>query len=192
MIFLLDLFKKAKAKGIHTTIDTAGGPFTREELFFSKFQELMQYTDLLLVDIKHIDEKSHKELTGKTNKNILDMIRFLSDIKKPVWIRHVLVPERNDYDEYLNRLNDFIQTLDNVERVEILPVSHTWCLQMKELGLDYPLEGIKSTFERTCGKCKKNPALFVRHILKNRWQLSLHILPVMCYDWCSVFKRGEL
>ena len=89
--FLLDLFKKAKAKGIHTTIDTAGGPFTREELFFSKFQELMQYTDLLLVDIKHIDEKSHKELTGKTNKNILDMIRFLSDIKKPVWIRHVLV-----------------------------------------------------------------------------------------------------
>ena len=71
--FLLDLFKKAKAKGIHTTIDTAGGPFTREEPFFSKFQELMQYTDLLLVDIKHIDEKSHKELTGKTNKNILDM-----------------------------------------------------------------------------------------------------------------------
>ena len=73
--FLLDLFKKAKAKGIHTTIDTAGGSFTREEPFFSKFQELMQYTDLLLVDIKHIDEKSHKELTGKTNKNILDMIR---------------------------------------------------------------------------------------------------------------------
>ena len=64
--FLLDLFKKAKTKGIHTTIDTAGGPFIREEPFFSKFQELMQYTDLLLVDIKHIDEKSHKELTGKT------------------------------------------------------------------------------------------------------------------------------
>ena len=131
--FLLDLFKKAKAKGIHTTIDTAGGPFTREEPFFSKFQELMQYTDLLLVDIKHIDEKAHKELTGKTNKNILDMIRFLSDIKKPVWIRHVLVPERSDYDEYLNRLNDFIQTLDNVERVEILPY-HTWCLQMERAG----------------------------------------------------------
>ena len=88
--FLLDLFKKAKAKGIHTTIDTAGGPFTREEPFFSKFQELMQYTDLLLVDIKHIDEKSHKELTGKTNKNILDMImkiiKFFFDLFKNLFL----------------------------------------------------------------------------------------------------------
>ena len=153
--FLLDLFKKAKAKGIHTTIDTAGGPFTREELFFSKFQELMQYTDLLLVDIKHIDEKSHKELTGKTNKNILDMIRFLSDIKKPVWIRHVLVPERNDYDEYLNRLNDFIQTLDNVERVEILPYHTLGAYKWKELGLDYPLEGINPPSRERVENAKK-------------------------------------
>ena len=153
--FLLDLFKKAKAKGIHTTIDTAGGPFTREEPFFSKFQELMQYTDLLLVDIKHIDEKSHKELTGKTNKNILDMIRFLSDIKKPVWIRHVLVPERSDYDEYLNRLNDFIQTLDNVERVEILPYHTLGAYKWKELGLDYPLEGINPPSRERVENAKK-------------------------------------
>ena len=153
--FLLYLFKKAKAKGIHTTIDTAGGPFTREEPFFSKFQELMQYTDLLLVDIKHIDEKSHKELTGKTNKNILDMIRFLSDIKKPVWIRHVLVPERSDYDEYLNRLNDFIQTLDNVERVEILPYHTLGAYKWKELGLDYPLEGINPPSRERVENAKK-------------------------------------
>ena len=153
--FLLDLFKKAKAKSIHTTIDTAGGPFTREEPFFSKFQELIQYTDLLLVDIKHIDEKSHKELTGKTNKNILDMIRFLSDIKKPVWIRHVLVPERSDYDEYLNRLNDFIQTLDNVERVEILPYHTLGAYKWKELGLDYPLEGINPPSRERVENAKK-------------------------------------
>lgn len=153
--FLLDLFKKANAKGIHTTIDTAGGPFTREESFFSKFQELMQYTDLLLVDIKHIDEKAHKELTGKTNKNILDMIRFLSDIKKPVWIRHVLVPERSDYDEYLNRLNDFIQTLDNVERVEILPYHTLGVYKWKELGLDYPLKGINPPSRERVENAKK-------------------------------------
>ena len=153
--FLLDLFKKAKAKGIHTTIDTAGDPFTREEPFFSKFQELMQYTDLLLVDIKHIDEKAHKELTGKTNKNILDMIRFLSDIKKPVWIRHVLVPERSDYDEYLNRLNDFIQTLDNVERVEILPYHTLGAYKWKELGLDYPLKGINPPSRERVENAKK-------------------------------------
>ena len=115
--FMLEFFKKAKEKGIHTVIDTAGGPFTREEPFFSKFQELMKYTDLLLVDIKHIDNKCHKVLTGRSNENILDMIRYLSDIKKPIWIRHVLVPERSDKDEYLTRLADFIHSLDNVEKV---------------------------------------------------------------------------
>ena len=119
--FLLDLFKKAKAKGIHTTIDTAGGPFTREEPFFSKFQELMQYTDT----------------------------------KKPVWIRHVLVPERSDYDEYLNRLNDFIQTLDNVERVEILPYHTLGAYKWKELGLDYPLEGINPPSRERVENAKK-------------------------------------
>ena len=126
----------------------------------------MQYTDLLLVDIKHIDEKAHKELTGKTNKNILDMIRFLSDIKKPVWIRHVLVPERSDYDEYLNRLNDFIQTLDNVERVEILPYHTLGAYKWKELGLDYPLEGINPPSRERVENAKKILQLFVRHILK--------------------------
>ena len=141
--------------GITVSGGEPGGPFTREEPFFSKFQELMQYTDLLLVDIKHIDEKSHKELTGKTNKNILDMIRFLSDIKKPVWIRHVLVPERSDYDEYLNRLNDFIQTLDNVERVEILPYHTLGAYKWKELGLDYPLEGINPPSRERVENAKK-------------------------------------
>ena len=100
-------------------------------------------------------EKAHKELTGKTNKNILDMIRFLSDIKKPVWIRHVLVPERSDYDEYLNRLNDFIQTLDNVERVEILPYHTLGAYKWKELGLDYPLKGINPPSRERVENAKK-------------------------------------
>ena len=68
----------------------------------------MRYTDLLLVDIKHIDEEQHKVLTGRTNVNILDMARYLSEIGKPVWIRHVLVPERNDDDKYLEKLYDLI------------------------------------------------------------------------------------
>ena len=81
----------------------------------------MQYTDLILLDIKHIDPEGHLELTGQPNDNILAMARELSDMGKPVWIRHVLVPERNDKDEYLHRLADFIHTLNNVERVEVLP-----------------------------------------------------------------------
>ncbi len=71
MDFLIDLFRKAKAEGVSTTLDTCGKPFTREEPFFSKFQELMTVTDLLLFDIKHIDNKAHKELTTQSNDNIL-------------------------------------------------------------------------------------------------------------------------
>lgn len=117
--FMLEFFKKAKEKGIHTVIDTAGGPFTREEPFFSKFQELMKYTDLLLVDIKHIDNKCHKVLTGLQQREYLDMILLSFRYQKTIWTCHVLVPERSDKDEYLTRLADFIHSLDNVEKVEI-------------------------------------------------------------------------
>ena len=142
MDFLIDLFKKAKEQGVHTNIDTSGAVFTKEEPFFSKFNELMQYTDLILLDIKHIDEREHIRLTGHTNKNILDLATYLSEIKTPVWIRHVLVPKRSDKDEYLDRLHEFILTLHNVERVEVLPYHTLGAYKWKELGYDYKLEGI--------------------------------------------------
>ena len=140
--FLLELFQKAKERGINTTLDTCGNPFTREEPFFSKFQELMKVTDLVMLDIKHIDDEQHKILTGQTNKNILDMAEYLSETGKPVWIRHVLVPERSDKDEYLHRLHDFIETLDNVEKVEVLPYHTLGVYKWKELGIPYQLEDI--------------------------------------------------
>ena len=143
MDFMIELFQKAKEKGINTTIDTSGAPFTREEPFFGKFNELMKYTDLLLVDIKHIDDEQHKLLTGHTNENILDMARYLAEIGKPVWIRHVLVPERSDKDEYLKELYEFIKTLNNVEKVEVLPYHTFGEYKWKELGYDYPLAGIE-------------------------------------------------
>lgn len=141
--FLIDLFSKAKAQGIHTTLDTCGNPFTREEPFFSKFEELMKYTDLLLFDIKHIDSKKHKELTKWGNENILEMAQYLSEIGKPVWIRHVLVPFRSDYDEYLIRLDKFIKTLKNVDKVEILPYHTMGRYKWDDLKIPYPLEGIE-------------------------------------------------
>lgn len=140
--FMIELFRKAKELGINTTIDTSGAPFTREEPFFSKFNELMKYTDLLLVDIKHIDDEEHKILTGHSNRNILDMAEYLSEIQKPVWIRHVLVPERNDSDKWLKKLNDFISKLNNVKKVEVLPYHTFGEYKWKELELEYPLAGI--------------------------------------------------
>ena len=141
--FLVELFRLAKKNGIHTTLDTSGNPFTREEPFFGKFQELMQYTDLILLDIKHIDEKEHIRLTGHTNKNILDLADYLSEINKPVWIRHVLVPERSDKDEYLIRLRAFLDTLKNIARIEVLPYHTLGEYKWKELGYEYPLTGIE-------------------------------------------------
>lgn len=142
--FLLDLLKKAKMRGINTAIDTAGQPFTKEEPFFSKFEELMQYTDLLLMDIKHIDSVEHKKLTGQPNDNIIEMFRYLSEIGKPVWIRYVLVPEITDNDGYLQRTRDFIVTLKNVQKVEVLPYHPMGEYKWKQLGIPYSLKGVEA------------------------------------------------
>ena len=140
--FLTELFKKAKAMGINTTLDTSANSFTDKEPWHSKWLELMKYTDLVLLDIKQIDEAEHIKLTGHSNKNILEMARELSDMKKPVWIRHVLVPDGSDRDEYLHRLADFIHTLSNVERVEVLPYHTLGKFKWENLGIPYPLEGV--------------------------------------------------
>ena len=141
--FLIEFFTKAKAKGIHTTLDTSGNPFTRKEPFFSKFNELMKVTDLVMLDIKQINDKEHKILTGCTNVNILDMARYLSEINKPMWIRHVLVPGGSDNDEQLKKLDEFIKTLKNVDRVEVLPYHTLGTFKWEELGIDYPLKGVE-------------------------------------------------
>lgn len=140
--FIIELFQKAKEKGVNTALDTCGQPFTYEGPFFERFEELMKYTDLILMDIKHIDRQKHKELTMWPNDSILEMTEYLSNIDKPVWIRHVLVPERSDYDEYLTRLGDYIATLKNVQKVEILPYHKMGVYKYEALGIPYKLEGI--------------------------------------------------
>ena len=140
--FVIELFKKAKELGINTCIDTAGNPFTKEDPFFSKFEELMKYTDLLLLDLKEINPTRHKDLTGFDNSNIIEMAKYLSEINKPVWIRHVLVPEHSDFDEDLDALGDFIDTLSNVDRVEILPYHTLGKFKWENLGIPYTLESI--------------------------------------------------
>ena len=140
--FLSELFELAKQKGISTCIDTSCQPFTRNEPFFGKFKRLMESTDLLLCDIKHIDPLEHIKLTGMPNDNILDMLSYLSSIKKPIWIRHVLVPEITDRDEYLYKTRSFIDSLSNVKKVEILPYHTLGVHKWQILGEKYELEGI--------------------------------------------------
>lgn len=153
--FLLELFTKAKEKGVNTCIDTAGGPFTKEGDWFEKFKKLMEVTDILLMDIKHIDEKEHIKLTGRTGKNIIEMFRYLDEIKKPIWIRHVLVPGITDNDEYLLRTRDFIRTLSNVQRVEILPYHGLGAMKYKDIGIDYVLKDTESPSAERVANAKK-------------------------------------
>ena len=142
MDFLIEFFKLAKAEGIHTTIDTAGNPFTREEPFFSKFNELMNLTDLFLLDIKQINDDKHRDLTGSSNSNILDLAQYLSDQGKHMWIRHVLVPTITTDEDDLRKTKEFIDTLKTVDKVEVLPYHKLGITEWERLGIPYKLEGI--------------------------------------------------
>lgn len=142
--FLIELFKKAKQRNINTCIDTAGEPFTKKGEWFTNFEELMHYTDILLVDIKHIDRNKHIRLTGKPNDNILEMFHYLSDINKPIWIRQVLVPGWTDDIENLKKTRAFIETLSNVKKIEILPYHNMGAYKWEKLGMKYPLEGVEA------------------------------------------------
>lgn len=145
--FVTELFTLAKQQHVNTCLDTSGNPFTREEPFYSKFEELMKVTDLVMLDIKHMDDAAHRKLTGQTNTNILDMARCLSDNGKAMWIRHVLVPGITDDEGQLKRLRKFIDTLNTVERVEVLPYHTLGVFKWKELGIPYRLEGVKPPTE---------------------------------------------
>ena len=141
--FLLELFEKAKQRGIGTCLDTSAQLFTRKSPFFEKFERLMELTDTVLLDIKHIDDEEHRKLTRHSNANILDCARYLSEIDKPVWIRHVLIPGITDKDEYLVRLRDFLSTLHNIERIEVLPYHTLGVYKYENLGIDYPLKDVQ-------------------------------------------------
>ena len=96
----------------------------------------------MLLDIKHIDNNSHKDLTGHENSNILEFAKYLSKIHKPVWIRHVLVPTINADEKNLTKLRQFIDSLSNVEKIEVLPYHTMGAKKYKDLNIDYPLQGV--------------------------------------------------
>lgn len=140
--FLIELFEKAKARGVNTCLDTSAQPFTREEPFFSKFNRLMKSTDLVLFDIKEIDDERHKWLTGCSNQNILDCARYLAELKVPIWVRHVLVPGITDSDEELIATREFIESLGNVKKVEVLPYHTLGLFKYENLHIPYTLKDV--------------------------------------------------
>ncbi len=139
--FVIELFKECKKRKIHTCIDTAGITYNKNNT--NKMDTLMEYTDLVMLDIKHINAKEHEELTGLGNEIILDFARYLDKKNIPVWIRHVVVPTITQNDEYLYQLGCFIGTLHNVKALDILPYHIMGKSKYVELHMEYPLEGIE-------------------------------------------------
>ena len=139
--FLIELLKKFKLENIHTAVDTSGIIFDKDNPnLLNKFDELIKYVDLFLLDIKHIDDKEHQKLTGKSNKNVLDFARYLSNNNKDMWIRHVLVPGITLNDEYLVRTKECIDTLNTVKKIEVLPYHTMGIVKYENLGIDYKLK----------------------------------------------------
>lgn len=153
--FVTELFRLAKEKGVNTCLDTSGNPFSMEEPFKSKFDELMKNTDLFMLDIKHMDDAAHRKLTGQTNQNILEMAAYLSDHGKAMWIRHVLVPGITTEEDELHRLRSFLDTLKTVERVEVLPYHTLGVFKWKELGIPYQLEGVDPPTKEQIDRAKE-------------------------------------
>lgn len=143
--FLTELFKKAKDEKIHTCIDTSGITYNSDNpAYIRKLDELMKYTDLVMLDIKHIDPEKHKELTGKDNKRILDFAKYLEGKKIPVWVRHIIIEGYTDNPEELRKLGEFIGALKNLKALDVLPYHTMGVNKYKELGIPYPLEGMEA------------------------------------------------
>jgi len=137
--FLLDLFARLKREGVHTCLDTSGICFDESD---KRYEKLLALTDLVLLDIKHIDEEAHRALTGQSGAAPRAFARYLSAHGKPVWIRHVLVSGLTDDDGALRRLKEFIGELRTVEKIEVLPYHAMGETKYEKLGLPYPLKGV--------------------------------------------------
>ncbi|MEE1224498.1 MAG: pyruvate formate-lyase-activating protein [Clostridia bacterium] len=136
--FVTELFEKAKQRDIHTCIDTSGITFCENNI--SQFDRLIEFTDLVMLDIKHINADEHKKLTGQNNDNILGFAKYLEKKNIPLWIRHVVVPGITDNEKYLEELGEFIGTLKNLKALDVLPYHSMGKVKYESLGMDYPLK----------------------------------------------------
>lgn len=137
MAFLTELFQKAKDRSIHTCLDTSGICFAPEHP--ERFEALAACTDLVMLDIKHIDDPTHRRLTGHSNRNILAFAEFLSEKGIPLWIRHVVVPGWTDDAEAQRRLGYFIGGLRTLKALDVLPYHDMGKAKYAALGMEYPL-----------------------------------------------------
>lgn len=158
--FVTELFQKAARLGIHTCLDTSGITYNPDSpAAMEKMDKLMTVTDLVMLDIKHIDPKEHQKLCSQPNQRILEFAHYLDEKLIPVWIRHVVVPGITDNEMYLHRLGRFIGALRNVKALDVLPYHDMGKVKYEQLGMEYPLKGVSPL--------AKEDALKARNIIMN-------------------------
>lgn len=162
--FLTELFSLAKSRGVHTCLDTSGIVFNPEN--HEKIDKIIDYTDLVMLDIKHIDDEEHKKLTGKSNKNILAFAEYLRDRNIPLWVRHVVVPGITDDEKELLGLGKFLAGLTNLKALDVLPYHDMGKVKYQNLGIDYPFKDVEPL--------SKEKAIEARDVIMRGIKAALH------------------
>ena len=145
--FLLECLKLCKKMGINTCLDTAGSCLY--------YEDILKYVDLVLFDVKGLDNDGYKKMTGQDISNSLKFLDYCQSINKNMWIRQVIVPGINDNIEYIKKLKKFIEPLKNIEKVELLPYHLLGVSKYKQLGIPYRLDGVSAMDKTRCDELYK-------------------------------------
>ena len=148
--FTLDILKKCKKAGIHTALDTSGTGYDKDIL-----DDILKYTDLILLDIKALNKTSYKKMTGKSIDDFEYFVKALNKANKKVWIRQVIIPSINDNEKYIKSFKKYISKINNIERIDLLPYHTMGVSKYKKLNLKYRLDGIKAMDKRRLNELNK-------------------------------------
>ena len=145
--FLLEALKECKRNGIHTCLDTSGAG--------ENYDEILDYCDLIILDVKELDEEKYKKLTGQNMDWFKNFLKKCQEKHKKMWLRQVIVPGYNDTEESVLKLKDFVSKLHNIEKVELLPYHSMAKEKYKKLGIKYRLENVLDMNKEKCKKLEK-------------------------------------
>ena len=146
--FIIECAKLLKKQNIHIAIDTAG-------VGNGNYDEILKYIDLIILDIKHINNDGYKDITGREMKEINNFIKALNKSNKKVWIRQVIVPEITDNKKYIDNLIEYLKQIKNIEKVDFLPYHKLGREKYIKLKIPYPYENKKEMDKEKCQKLFK-------------------------------------
>ena len=140
--FVEELFALCKQNGIHTCLDTSGS--------VEVTSDVLDYTDLVVLDVKAIDADQYKDLVGPSNVNFCKFVKLCQEKNKKMWLRQVVVPNYNDTKESVEQLKEFAKTLKNVDKIELLPYHTMAVKKYQQLGIVYRLQGVADMDKEKC------------------------------------------